>query len=151
MASPERERKTQLFRLISGRPDWALVTKTISQAMARTTTVLKAVARLLLTPSIPTFARMDVKAAKTADSKAKTNHITELAPPACRCDPGLFFKTNSVFCLLGNSLRSEAKVFQYVGGGAAAAEYVVYAVAYHGYRALFTQQLTDSAAEAADY
>ena len=84
MASPERVRKTQLFRLISGSPDWALVTKTISQAMARTTTVLKAVARLLLTPSMPTFARMDVKAAKTADSKAKTNHITELTPPACR-------------------------------------------------------------------
>jgi hypothetical protein len=33
------------------------------------------VARLELTPQIPTFASMDVSAANTADNKANTNHI----------------------------------------------------------------------------
>ena len=37
--------------------------------------VLIAVARLELTPSIPTFANIDVSAANTADKSAKTSHI----------------------------------------------------------------------------
>ena len=75
MARPERIRKIQLLRLISVMPDWVLVTKTMSQAMASTTRVLMAVARLLLTPSMPTLARMEVRAAKTAESRARINHI----------------------------------------------------------------------------
>ena len=48
-------------------------------AIANTTTVLTAVARLELTPSIPTFAKIEVSAAKTADRNAKTAHI--MLPP----------------------------------------------------------------------
>jgi hypothetical protein len=40
-----------------------------------TTTVRMAVAKLEFTPSIPIFANMEVNAAKTADNKAKKNHI----------------------------------------------------------------------------
>ena len=53
-----------------------------------TTTVRRAVARLELTPFIPTLAKIDVAAAKTADSSAKKNHmvdpsfIPEISPPA---------------------------------------------------------------------
>ena len=42
---------------------------------ANTTNVLKAVARLEFTPSIPTLASIDVRAANTADKRANTNHI----------------------------------------------------------------------------
>ena len=45
--------------------------KTMSQAMARTTQVRMAVPRLDSTPSMPTFPRMDVRAANTADSTAQ--------------------------------------------------------------------------------
>lgn len=44
-------------------------------AMAKTTIVLRAVARFELTPSIPTFAKIDVNAANTADNNANTAHI----------------------------------------------------------------------------
>ena len=40
-----------------------------------TTTVLIAVARFEFTPSIPIFARIDVREAKTAERIAKINHM----------------------------------------------------------------------------
>jgi hypothetical protein len=43
--------------------------------MITTTTVLIAVAKLELTPAMPTFAKIEVSAAKIADSKANMNHI----------------------------------------------------------------------------
>jgi hypothetical protein len=43
--------------------------------MITTTTVLIAVAKLELTPSIPIFAKIETRAANTAESNAKTNHI----------------------------------------------------------------------------
>ena len=48
-------------------PLWALVRNTIPHAITTTTTVRMAVARLELTPLMPTFARIDVSAAKTAE------------------------------------------------------------------------------------
>lgn len=48
-------------------------------AINTTTTVRIAVARFELTPSIPTFAKIDVRAANTADNIANVNHIT--SPP----------------------------------------------------------------------
>jgi hypothetical protein len=47
--------------------------------MITTTTVLTAVARFEFTPSIPTFASIDVSAAKTADRTANNIHIA--SPP----------------------------------------------------------------------
>ena len=44
-------------------------------AIANTTTVLNAVATFEFTPSIPTFAKIAVSAANTADKSAKTAHI----------------------------------------------------------------------------
>lgn len=44
------------------------------QAMMSTTMVRSAVARFELTPSIPTFAKMEVSAANNADNNAKTSH-----------------------------------------------------------------------------
>jgi hypothetical protein len=52
--------------------------KTISQAIKTTTRVLMAVARFELTPSIPTFARIEVRAANKAERIAKTNHIKSI-------------------------------------------------------------------------
>jgi hypothetical protein len=46
--------------------------------MITTTTVLTAVARFEFTPSMPTLARIDVSAAKTADRMANNIHITFL-------------------------------------------------------------------------
>lgn len=43
---------------------------TMAQAMTRTTTVRIAVPRLDSTPSMPTFPRIDVSAANTAESTA---------------------------------------------------------------------------------
>ena len=57
---------------ISGFP---MLIKTIAQAMRRTTTVLMAVARFELTPSIPTFANIDVRAANNAEANANKTHI----------------------------------------------------------------------------
>ena len=48
-----------------------------------TTTVLTAVARLELTPSIPTFASMEVRAAKTDERRANKNHMDEIPPLKC--------------------------------------------------------------------
>ena len=76
---PDRMRNSQLFLLISERPVWAPVRKTINQAMSTTTIVRMAVARLELTPSIPILARIEVNAAKMEERRAKTNHIK--APP----------------------------------------------------------------------
>ena len=76
MARPERIKKSQLFRLMSVTPPWVLVRNTMPQAITSTTAVRMAVARLEGTPSMPTFAKMEVRAAKTADKSAKTNHIT---------------------------------------------------------------------------
>ena len=49
----------------------------IPHARTRITTVLIAVARSVSTPRIPTFANIAVKAAKSADSKAKIHHIID--------------------------------------------------------------------------
>lgn len=49
--------------------------KNIPHAITTTTTVLTAVARFELTPSIPIFANIEVSAAKIADNNANTNHI----------------------------------------------------------------------------
>ncbi len=78
MARPERIRNSQLFRLMSVMPPWVLVRSTMPQAMTSTTAVRMAVARLEDTPSMPTFARMEVRAAKTADKSARMNHISTL-------------------------------------------------------------------------
>lgn len=50
------------------------------QAMASTTVVRTAVARLELTPSMPILARMEVRAANTDDPTAKTNHMGKRFP-----------------------------------------------------------------------
>jgi hypothetical protein len=47
----------------------------MNQDINTTTIVLMAVARLELTPSIPTFAKIEVNAAKIADNNANINHI----------------------------------------------------------------------------
>ena len=65
----------QLFFPILESPDCPPVRNTIPQAMMSTTTVRTAVARLELTPSIPTLAKMDVRAANTEESTAKNSHI----------------------------------------------------------------------------
>lgn len=76
MARPDRIRKIQLFRLIDPMPLCCRVRNTMLHAMKTTTVVRIAVARLELTFSIPTFANIDVSAAKTADPSANQNHIT---------------------------------------------------------------------------
>ena len=75
MASPDRIRNSQLFWLIEEIPPWALVRNTMPQDIASTTQVRMAVARVELTPSIHTLARMEVNAANKADSSANTNHM----------------------------------------------------------------------------
>jgi hypothetical protein len=75
VARPDRIRKIQLFWLIDLMPPCWCVINTIPHAMITTTIVRIAVARLELTPSIPTFASIDVSAAKTADPSANPNHI----------------------------------------------------------------------------
>ena len=75
----EDKRQSQLFFPILASPLSACVRNTIPHAIARTTKVRIAVARFELTPSIPTFARMDVSAAKTAEPIANNSHI--LLPP----------------------------------------------------------------------
>lgn len=72
---PRKDKEKPAFLLISPIPLCAFVMNTIAHAMTSTTPVLIAVARLELTPSIPTLARIDVSAAKTDESKANTNHI----------------------------------------------------------------------------
>jgi len=47
----------------------------MAQAIRMTMTVRMAVARLDGTPSIPILAKIEVKAAKTADKSAKKNHM----------------------------------------------------------------------------
>lgn len=75
MASPDRIRKSQLRLLMAMMPPCVLVMNTMAHAMTRTTMVRMAVAKLEFTPSIPILARIDVKAAKTAESNAKINHM----------------------------------------------------------------------------
>lgn len=75
MARPERIRKIQLFWLICPMPFWAFVRKTMPQDITRTTAVLRAVARVEFTPSIPTFARIEVRAAKIDERIANNIHI----------------------------------------------------------------------------
>ena len=55
------------------------VMNTMSHAIASTTQVRRAVARFEFTPSMPTFARTEVSAAKTAERSANTNHIIPLS------------------------------------------------------------------------
>ena len=83
MARPDRIRNSQLFWLMEEIPPWALVRNTMPQDMSRTTPVRMAVARLELTPSIPTLARMEVSAANTADSNARMNHIIKRPFESC--------------------------------------------------------------------
>lgn len=64
---------------MSAIPVWAFVMKTIPHAMRSTTAVLKAVARFEFTPSMPIFARIDVRAANTDDNIANNSHIS--VPP----------------------------------------------------------------------
>ena len=55
MARPDRIKKIQLFWLMDLMPPCAFVRKTMPQTMTTTTIVRIAVARLELTPSMPTF------------------------------------------------------------------------------------------------
>ena len=75
MARPDSTRNSQLFLLISCIPLCAPVRNTIPHAITTTTIVRTAVARLELTPSIPTFARIEVSAAKIEERSANNNHI----------------------------------------------------------------------------
>ena len=61
-------------------PDCESVKKTIPHAIASTTTVLIAVARFEFTPSMPTFARIEVSEANNAERNAKTSHIAISLP-----------------------------------------------------------------------
>lgn len=148
MARPDRIRNIQLLRLISVIPDWVLVTNTMSQAMASTTKVLMAVARLLLTPSIPTLAKMEVRAAKTAESKARINHI---AKPPIQENVGLLFHTQGIKGFLNDTLGCKSVEFQNGLRCAAAAKFIIDAVAHHRHRAFLAEQFANCAAQAADY
>ena len=64
----------QIILLEKG-PLWVWVRNTIPQASNTTTTVRMAVARFEFTPSMPIFAKIEVRAAKRADSSAKIIHI----------------------------------------------------------------------------
>ncbi|SUQ45954.1 hypothetical protein CNEONATNEC32_01126 [Clostridium neonatale] len=79
MASPDNIRNIQLFIPIFEISFCVPLKNTRPHAITRTTTVRIAVARSELIPSIPIFAKIDVSAAKSADSNAKTTHI--LCPP----------------------------------------------------------------------
>ena len=72
MARPDRIRNSQLLRLMLPMPPWASVKNTMPQAITSTTPVRMAVARLELTPSMPTLARIEVSAANTAEPSADT-------------------------------------------------------------------------------
>ena len=61
-------------------PDCVFVINTISHDIPTTATVLIAVARVESTFSIPTFARIDVSAANTAESNANNHHIYITSP-----------------------------------------------------------------------
>ena len=74
-------------------PLWVPVRNTMPQLMASTTNVRMAVASVELTPSMPILARMEVRAANTADPSANTNHI-RIPPKAKRS--ALFLDTPSV-------------------------------------------------------
>ena len=65
---------TKLF--ISEIPTCEFVKNIMPHAIIKTTAVRMAVARFEFTPSIPTFARIDVSAAKIDESNANTNHIS---------------------------------------------------------------------------
>ena len=67
-------------------PCCAPVRKTMPYAIPSTTTVRNAVARFELTPSLPTFARIEENAANTADKNAKTAHII-FRNSVLRCNP----------------------------------------------------------------
>lgn len=75
VAIPDRIRKSQLFFVMLTIPPWEFVRNTIPQAMITTTMVLRAVARLEFTPSIPIFARIEVNAANRDEANAKRSHM----------------------------------------------------------------------------
>lgn len=75
VAIPDRIRKSQLFFVMLTIPPWESVRNTIPQAMITTTMVLRAVARLEFTPSIPIFARIEVNAANRDEANAKRSHM----------------------------------------------------------------------------
>ena len=62
--------KSQLLLPMLHTPSAVPVAKTTSHAMTSTTAVRTAVARFELTPSMPTFASIEVKAAKNAEHNA---------------------------------------------------------------------------------
>ena len=70
MVNPERTKNSQLFLSMSLISPCFFSAKTKIQAIRRTTTVLIAVPRFDSTPSMPTFPKIEVKAAKTAESRA---------------------------------------------------------------------------------
>ena len=75
VARPDRIRNSQLLGLIRASAVCSPVRNTMPQAMASTTAVRMPVARLEGTPWIPAFARIEVRAANRADSRANTNHV----------------------------------------------------------------------------
>ena len=75
VAKPDKIKNIQLFLLISPIPELLFVRNTIPHAISTTTIVRIAVARFEFTFSIPTFARIEVSAANTADNSANINHI----------------------------------------------------------------------------
>ena len=75
VAMPDRIRKIQLFFDMLAIPPCEFVRNTIPQAMITTTMVLRAVARLEFTPSIPIFARIEVNAANRDEANAKRSHM----------------------------------------------------------------------------
>ena len=70
MASPEREMKASSFLSIALISFCFPFRKTMNHAITSTTPVRIAVPRLDSTPLIPTFARMEVRAANTAERTA---------------------------------------------------------------------------------
>ena len=75
MDRPERRRKSQSLRPMRRMPFCWPVTKTISQAMPRTTTVRIAVPRFDSTPSTPILPKIEVRLANSADRQAKSSHL----------------------------------------------------------------------------
>ena len=66
----EKIQSTTDRREISAMPVWVPVRNTMPQLISSTTAVRMAVARVELTPSMPILARIEVRAANTADPSA---------------------------------------------------------------------------------
>jgi hypothetical protein len=77
---PDRIKKIQV-RLPMVERGWLLVRRATLHAKIRITTVRMAVARLESIISTPTFARIAVRPAKNADSKAQMNQFISFLSP----------------------------------------------------------------------